>query len=979
LSNRSFEDDAETASTIRRGLQVFRPISDWLNSANAETWHHFLKGNPPRAVGDSSGDAYIAGQTASTDYPTTTGAFLTACPGGVNGCNTGVVTKLNSTGSALVYSTYIGGPGNMGATGIAVNSSGQAYVTGATDESFPTTASAFQASNPKFGLNPIFAVLNASGSGLVYATFLGGTGGDFNPGSQAFGVAIDSLGKAYITGWTDSPDFPTTTGAFQTKCGTDGLCNGLWDAFVAKLDPTKSGSASLIYSTFLGGSGTDIGFGIAVDSSGNAYVTGTTGASVNSQFSGSALPSSDFPTTTGAFQTTCPGTCTHDSAWVTELNASGSALVYSTYLGGGGNNDSGVFHPIALDSALNAYVTGYTAATDFPTKNPTQMTNAGGAADAYVTELNANGSALVFSTYLGGSSLDEAISIALDKFANMYVTGLTSSTNFPHTVGAFQTACPGSCTYYHAFVTKIGRFNTSTSLSSSLNPSIFGQSVTFTATVKSSTTGTPSGTVTFKDGTTTLGAVALSSGIAKFTTSTLTVGTHSITAVYGGDATFLPSTSAVLSQVVNSGTGTPAVSFSPISLSFTQQLIGSTSPGKAVTLTSSGTGALTISSIVAVGNFKVSSTTCPISPSTLAAGAHCAINITFTPSQSGKVLGELTVTDNAPGITQELGLSGQGVTPLNTSPTGLSFGTVTVGTTSAAKTVTLINNSTSSLTIGFVASADYSAVGSGTTPCGSSLAGKAKCTISVTFTPKSNGTIKGAITISYNAAFSPVEVALSGSGTGGPTSPLAFSPTSLSFASQLVGTSSPAKTVTVTNSSASSVTLGALSASGDFSAVASGTAPCSNGLALAATHTCTFSVIFEPTVNGTITGAVWIADNSSVSPQILNVSGKGAVAVSLSPTTLNFGTITVGTVSASKTVTLTNNNQSSAVTLNGIIASGDYKVATGTCGGSIAAKSKCTFSVSFAPTATGVINGVVSVSYASLGSQEVVDLSGTGQ
>jgi len=276
---------------------------------------------------DSSGNAYIAGQSQSTDYPTTTGAFITTCPGGVGGCNTGTVTKLNSTGSALVYSTYLGGPGNMGATGIAVNSSGQAYVTGATDESFPTTASAFQASNPKFGLNPIFAMLNASGSGLVYATFLGGTGGDFNPGSQAFGVAIDSLGKAYITGWTDSPDFPTTTGAFQTKCGTDGNCNGLWDAFVAKLDPTKSGAASLVYSTFLGGSGTDLGLGIAVDSAGNAYVTGTTGANVNTQFSGSPLPSKDFPTTAGAFQTKCPGTCTTDSAWVTKLNASGSALV----------------------------------------------------------------------------------------------------------------------------------------------------------------------------------------------------------------------------------------------------------------------------------------------------------------------------------------------------------------------------------------------------------------------------------------------------------------------------------------------------------------------------------------------------------------------------------------------------------------------------------------------------------------------------
>ncbi len=924
---------------------------------------------------DSSGNAYIAGQTASTDYPTTAGAFITTCPGGVNGCNTGTVTKLNSTGSKLVYSTYFGGPGNMGATGIAVNSSGQAYVTGSTDESFPTTASAFQASNPKFGLNPIFAVLNASGSGLVYATFLGGTGGDFNPGSQAFGVAIDSLGKAYITGWTDSPDFPTTTGAFQTKCGTDSSCNGLWDAYVAKLDPTKSGAASLVYSTFLGGSGTDIGFGIAVDSFGDAYVTGITGANVNTQFTGSALPSKDFPTTAGAFQATCPGTCTTDSAWVAKLNPSGTALVYSTYLGGSGNTDVGVFGPIALDSSLNAYVTGFTAATDFPTKNPIQAANAGGNInDAFVTELNPSGSALVFSTYLGGSASDQAIGMALDKFFSIYVTGITSSTDFPHTAGAFQTACPGSCTFYHGFVTKIGKFNTSTSLSSSLNPSIFGQSVTFTATVKPSTTGTPTGTVTFKDGTTTLGTGALSGGVAKFTISTLTVGTHSVTAVYGGDATFLGSTSAVLSQVVNSSGGGGAVTFTPTSLGFTQQLVGAKSAAKPVTLKNSGTGTLTISSIVAVGNFSETNN-CPAS---LAAGLTCTISVSFTPSITGKVLGEITVTDNAPGTTQEIGVSGNGVTPLNFSPTSLSFGTVTVGTTTAAKMVTVINNSTTLLTIKSAASGNYAIPAAGTT-CGTSLAAKAKCSLAVTFTPHYNGVTNGAITLTYNAGFSPVEVALSGSGTGGAGAPLTFSPTSLSFANQLTGTSSAAKIVTVTNSSASSVTINSISASGDYSAVASGTTPCSNRLALAATHTCIFSVTFKPSVNGTIPGAVWIADSSALSPQVLAVTGKGVVSVSLSPSSLNFGTVSVNAMSAPKNVTVTNNNQTTAVTLNRVAVSGDYMISANTCSGSLAAKSKCTFSVTFAPTAKGVIGGVASVSYGSSGSPQVVNLSATGQ
>jgi hypothetical protein len=415
------------------------------------------------------------------------------------------------------------------------------------------------------------------------------------------------------------------------------------------------------------------------------------------------------------------------------------------------------------------------------------------------------------------------------------------------------------------------------------------------------------------------------------------------------------------------------VTFTPTSLSFTQQLVGAKSAAKPVTLKNSGTGALTISSIVAVGNFSETNN-CPAS---LAAGLTCTISVRFTPSITGKVLGEVTVTDNAPDTTQEIGLSGNGVTPLNFSPTSLSFGTVT-GTTTAAKVVTLINNSTTSLTLSRTASGDYAIAATGTT-CGASLAAKAKCNLAVTFTPHNNGVINGAVTLTYNAGFSSVGVPLSGSGTGGAAPPLTFTPTSLSFASQLTGTTSATKVVTVTNSSASSVTINSISASGDYSAVASGTTPCSNGLALAATHTCTFSVTFKPSVNGTIPGAVWIADSSTQSPQVLTVTGKGVVSVSLSPSSLNFGTVTKNTVSAPKTITVTNNNQSTAVTITGIAVSGDYKFAAGTCTGSIAAKSKCTFSVSFAPSATGVINGVTSVSYASGDSPQVVSLSGTGQ
>ena len=270
-------------------------------------------------------------------------------------------------------------------------------------------------------------------------------------------------------------------------------------------------------------------------------------------------------------------------------------------------------------------------------------------------------------------------------------------------------------------------------------------------------------------------------------------------------------------------------------------------------------------------------------------------------------------------------------------------------------------------------------MGSGATACGASLAGKTKCTISVTFRPKSNGPTSGAVTINYNAASSPIEVALSGSGTGGAASPLKFSPTSISFSSQLVGTSSAGTLVAVTNSSSGSVTINSLAASGDFAPVATGGTPCSNGLVLAAAKTCTFSVTFKPTVNGSISGAVWVNDNSTVTPQALSVSGKGVEAISLSPNTLNFGAITVGTTSTAKTVTVTNNNQSSPVTLNPVVASGNFKISGTTCSSSLASKSKCMFSIEFAPTAPVRVTGVASVSYGSLGTPQVVNLSGSGQ
>jgi hypothetical protein len=253
---------------------------------------------------------------------------------------------------------------------------------------------------------------------LVYSTYLGGSGGD-----QAWGVAVDSAGNAYIAGFTTSTNFPTASPIQAANAGFQ-------DAFVAKIN---AAGTALVYSTYLGGNGGDQARGLAIDSSGNAYVTGFTG-------------STNFPTA-NAFQA-AQGAGNAQDIFVTKLNASGNALVYSTYLGGDGALEFG--EGITVDSAGNAYVTGVTDSTNFPTANPIQTAEAGGG-DVFITKLNAAGSALVYSTYLGGSDFELAEGIVVDSSGNAYVTGDTRSTNYP-TANAVQAANGGG---QDGFVTKV--------------------------------------------------------------------------------------------------------------------------------------------------------------------------------------------------------------------------------------------------------------------------------------------------------------------------------------------------------------------------------------------------------------------------------------------------------------------------------------------------------------------------------------------
>lgn len=382
---------------------------------------------------DSAGDAFItgatgSGSTASIPFPTTANAFQRSC----NGCrgagtetNNAFITKLDPTGTTLLYSTFLGGSNGDTGNGIAIDSSGNAYVVGTTFSSDFPTMKAFQTYQ---GNGDAFVTeLNSAGSALLFSSFLGGSEKE-----EGLAIALDPSANVYVAGYTQSINFNVSPDAYQSTSGGGGQ-----DAFVAEISqPTGDSNAALVYSTYLGGTGTDEANGIAVDASGDAYVVGDT-------------LSANFPTP-GGYQTACGG-CANglSSAFVTKFVPGGGSLSYSTFLGGTkyptGTIAGDIAKGVAIDSSGAAYVVGQATSTDFPTKNAFQATCAGSCAggDAFLTKVKPTGASLAYSTYLGGSAADQANGVAVDAVGNVFVTGETGSTDFPieNLNYSAQTAC----------------------------------------------------------------------------------------------------------------------------------------------------------------------------------------------------------------------------------------------------------------------------------------------------------------------------------------------------------------------------------------------------------------------------------------------------------------------------------------------------------------------------------------------------------
>lgn len=615
------------------------------------------------ATADSSGNAYLVGRSS--------GLIL--------------LQKLSPDGTTVLLRQTLGSTtSSFQVAAVALGPSGKVYITGYSAAGLPTTAGAFIASVTS-GSHAFLAVTDSSFN-LLYCSYLAGTTSAFDEGNS---VAADAAGNAYITGYTNSTTFPTTPGVFQTTPSTTGQTG-----FVAKFNPTALGSASLVYATYLTGptTSTDL-IAIAVDASNNAYLTGTAGldfpvtagtfqydgqglgyggiyvTKLNAtatalsysaylgpgQANGIALDTSgnayvtgfasvsDFPTTSGAYQTIYPG------AFATELNTTGTSLIYGTYLAGPTSAltlNEAVPVDIALvpgcASACSAYISGYTAATDFPVLNPIQNFNAG-TNDAFVVELSGNGSAATFSTYLGGSSDDSnqgymhIPAVGVMSTGDVIVAGATSSTDFPVTL----TTTPTRSMYSVRISSTAGSKGIVLPVSLSFN----SQAVTVPST--------PQSAVLRNLGSS---ALAISSIVAAGDYSQTNTCGSSLAG--GGECsisvTFTPTSNSnprtgtvtingtIVLNLTGTGTNGAYMTLAPTSLTFASTPVGSAAPSQNVVVANIGNQALTLGSgaFSPSGDFAQTNN-CPAS---LAQNTNCTMSVSFLPTQVGQRTGSVFIS-----------------------------------------------------------------------------------------------------------------------------------------------------------------------------------------------------------------------------------------------------------------------------------------------------------------------------------------------
>ena len=677
---------------------------------------------------NSAGNAYVTGVTASVDFPVSASIFQDASAGDGDV----FVTEFTPDGSNVVFSTYLGGAALDIPAQIQLDATGNVYLVGNTlSNNFPVTAAAMQAT---YGGNQdgFLTELKPDGSGLIYSTYIGGTQADL-----ATAMAFDAAGDIYIVGSTQSTDFFTMN---PIQLANDGQ----YDVFLVEL----SSAGALKYSTYLGGSSSDYGTGIGVDSAGNVYLSGTT-------------YSSNFPTQ-GALQATFGG---GSDVFVTKFTPGSSALLFSTFIGGSSiDRSSGM----VLDANANIYLTGDTQSKNFPVTSSAYQSALMGTDNAFLTKLSSDGSTLVFSTLYGGSQTDQANGLALDATGNIYLTGYTQSSNFPR-LDSFQNilgiAGAGNCGSSNlvnvavavcpdGFVVKFGPSGLPVyaSFLGGSNADA-GEAIAVDATGAAYVVGQ-----TYSSNFPTIAGQADSLGTA-------TGGSYQWQ--YHGSAT---SSNAFVAKI--SAQDQPSLSLNPQQINFGQQPLNSASTPITVNLTNAGSTALAITSVTTSGNFSQTNN-CGTS---LAGGsATCTVQVTFTPASVGLLTGQLTITEPGAGtstLSQSITLTGTGVTKggsLEFSPTSLTFPAQPVGSTSAPQTALLINNGNQAVTITNITAGNGFAQ---TNNCGinfptvpATLNVGQSCTVSVSFSPTSTGSVTGSIAVASNAVLASTGLSLTGTGS----------------------------------------------------------------------------------------------------------------------------------------------------------------------------------------------------------------------
>ena len=1079
---------------------------------------------------DASGNAYVTGGTVSADFPTS-GAVQSKFGGASSSCTDALtklfcgdafVTEINAAGTAVVFSTYLGGNDADTGTSIALDSSNNIYVGGDTrSANFPVAATSFQ---PAFGggtchqgTRPcddgFVAKLGPGGSTLIYSTFIGG-----NRDDTVFGLAVDANGNAFVTGITSSPNFPTTANAIsQTLDGDVANCNaGLCpDAFVAEVSfNAASNTLSETYGTYLGGSASDVGFGIAVDGFGDIFVAGSTNstnfpgittASLQPTFAGGPCASftcgdgfvaeltpgttsttfvfatylggsgddaattvaldpfgdvfvsgitdsPNFPTTTGAAQTTFGGgsaSCANrvfscGDAFAVAINpfaASGPAFIYSTYVGGSG--DDGSLKGAAVDSLGNFYIAGTTNSPNFPTVSPIQAAFGGGSAncdasnepcgDGFVTVIAPSGK-FIFSSYLGGSGDDGILGLALDPNANMYLTGVTGSVNFPTTPGALKTTCgtDSQCNgLTDAFVAKMGfpvfkgPYQTGEIFVSGGNGIVYvfqqdgtvlgvmntgqiqnaGMAFDQTGNLYVTTFNLPTGVVKFDQNANLIGP------FGSFPSSA-TGNPESILFNLAGDA--LVGVAQTPPVTPPGPQPVPVFEFDAQgNLLATFQVLQQSRGSDWIELLADQQNLLYTSEGTSVKSFNISTNTqnpdfatglpgfsafaLRVLPdnTVLVADSTAALRL----SSAGQI--QKTYTPNPPP---------QALFALNLDPDGKSFWTADLLTGNIFKF---------DIASGTQEAFFNSPVGSAS---GLAIFGeKAAGTNNLTVTENGNGT--GTVTsnpagihcpsvclapFADNSAVTLTATAASGSTFGGfsanctpvapPTNPpsctvaigtsdvtvtatfsaavatLTVAPGALNFGAVAINTTSQSQAVTLSvPSNSAPVTISAISVPTGFTE----TDNC-KGVTIQPNTACTINVTFAPTTTGAFSGNLSITDTAGGSPQTVALTGTGVSGVfTVAPASLDFGTVVINTTSAAQTVTVTNGTTSN-VSVNSITVPQGFNQTSNCISAPLTPNSSCTINVTFTPTSATIFSGNLTILDSISAPPPTVALSGTG-